>query len=99
MTRTRLKKIGVLQTSLISAIIFFFLSLIFVLPMMLFVGIAGGLSKYPGFAFGGLVMIFMPILYAIIAFLMTALWCWIYNIIAKRIGGIEIDLEAVEEQN
>ncbi len=95
MTRTRVKKIGILQTSLISAIIFFILSLFLVLPMMLITGIAGGFSDNPGFASGGLIMVFMPIIYAIIGFLMTALWCWIYNAVAKRIGGIEIELEVM----
>ena len=40
----------------------------------------------------------MPIIYGIMGFLMTALWCWIYNVIAKRIGGIEVELETMEEQ-
>lgn len=42
-------------------------------------------------------MIFMPIIYAVMAFLMTALWCWMYNVVAKRIGGIEIEVEVMEE--
>jgi len=29
--------------------------------------------------------------------LMTAFWCWLYNVIAKKIGGIEIEFEAMEE--
>jgi len=28
--------------------------------------------------------------------LMTALWCWLYNVIAKKIGGIEIEVEVIE---
>ena len=39
----------------------------------------------------------MPIMYAIMGFLMTALWCWIYNMVAKRIGGIEIEVEVMDE--
>lgn len=97
MSKKRVKKIGVLQTSLISAIIFFFLSLILVVPMILIMGIAGVFSDNMGFAFGGLLMIFMPIMYAIMAFLMTALWCWMYNVVAKRLGGIEIEVEVMED--
>jgi ABC-type sugar transport system permease subunit len=97
MTKKRVKKIGILQTSLISAIIFFFLSLILVVPIMLIMGIAGGFSDNMGFAFGGLLLMFMPIMYAIMGFLMTAFWCWLYNVIAKKIGGIEIEFEAMEE--
>lgn len=98
MTKRRVKHIGVFQTSLISAIIFFFLSLIMVVPIMLIMSIAGGLSDNMGFAFGGLLMIFMPIMYAIMGFLMTALWCWIYNMVAKRVGGIEIEVEVIEDE-
>lgn len=97
MSKRKVKKIGVLQTSLISAIIFFFLSLILVVPMILIMGIAGVFSDNMGFASGGLIMIFMPIIYAVMAFLMTALWCWMYNVVAKRIGGIEIEVEVMEE--
>lgn len=97
MSKRRVKKIGVLQTSLISAIIFFFISLIMVVPVMLIMGIVGGFSGNMGFAFGGLLLIFMPVMYAVMGFLMTALWCWMYNVIAKRIGGIEIEVEVMEE--
>lgn len=97
MTKRKVKRIGVFQTSLIAAIIYFFLALIIVVPMMLIMGFAGGFSDIPGFAFGGVLMIFMPILYAVIGFLMTALMCWMYNVIAKRIGGIEIEVEVMEE--
>jgi len=27
---------------------------------------------------------------------MTALWCWLYNLIAQRIGGIEFEDEVIE---
>ncbi|HHU99668.1 MAG: hypothetical protein WAR98_04020 [Bacteroidales bacterium] len=96
MTKRKVKKIGVLQTSLISAIIFFFISLIVIVPIMLIMGIAGGFSDNMEFAFGGLLFILMPIMYAIMGFLMTALWCWLYNVIAKKIGGIEIEVEVIE---
>lgn len=97
MSRRRVKKIGVLQTSIVSAIIFFILSLIMVVPVMLVMGIAGVFSDNMGFAFGGVFMIFMPIMYAVIGFLVTALWCWMYNVVAKWIGGIEIEVEVIEE--
>jgi hypothetical protein len=97
MSRRRVKKIGVLKTSIVSAIIFFILSLIMVVPVMLVMGIAGVFSDNMGFAFGGVFMIFMPIMYAVIGFLATALWCWMYNVVARWIGGIEIEVEVIEE--
>jgi len=97
MSKRRVKKIDVFKTSLISAIIFFFVSLVMIIPMMLIMGVAGGYSRMPGLAFGSLLMIFMPIIYAVMSFIMTAIWCWIYNLVAKQIGGIEIEIEVVDE--
>ncbi len=97
MTKTRVKKIGVLQTAKISAIIFFFISLIVVVPMMLIMVITGGFSNDTGIGKAILPIFIMPILYPIMGFLMTLLWCWLYNVLAKRIGGIEVEFEAMEE--
>lgn len=97
MTKRKVKRIGVFQTSLIAAIIYFFLALIIMIPMMLIMGVVGGLSDVPGFAFGGGLMILMPIMYAVIGFIMTAFMCWLYNVIANRIGGVEIEVEVIEE--
>jgi hypothetical protein len=97
MTKTKVKKIGVLQTAKISAIIFFLISSIIVVPMMLIMVIIGGFSGETEIWIKILPILLMPILYPIIGFLMTALWCWLYNVLAKRIGGIEIEFEAMEE--
>ena len=37
--------------------------------------------------------IFAPFLYGGIGFVFGAIGAWIYNVIAKRLGGIEIELE------
>jgi hypothetical protein len=54
------------------------------------------------FAFGALVrghpgrallaLIGFPVLYAVVAFIFTAIFCWLYNEVARRIGGVEIEL-------
>ena len=33
-----------------------------------------------------------PVFYAVGAFIFTAIVCWLYNAVAKRIGGIEFEL-------
>jgi len=35
----------------------------------------------------------LPFLYAVVGFLSVALMCWLYNIIASRIGGIQLHLD------
>ena len=37
-------------------------------------------------------IIFIPILYAIVSFVMVAFLCWLYNEVAKHIGGIAFEL-------
>ena len=99
MAKRRVKKIDVFQTSLISAIVLFFVSLILIIPMGLFMGVAGGFSDIPGFAFSGVAfIIFAPFLYGVMGFISTAIWCAIYNRVAKRFGGIEMEIEIVENQ-
>jgi len=97
MTKRRVTKIRVLRTALISALIFFFISLIVFVPMLIIAGIAGEYSGGMGFGKAALPIVIMPLLYPIMGFLMTALWCWLYNMIAKRIGGIEFEDEVIEE--
>ena len=38
--------------------------------------------------------LFGPLFYAVVGFLMGALWSWIYNMVAGAMGGIEVELEA-----
>lgn len=96
----RVKRFGVYQTSKVAAIIMFFIALIFMIPFALIGGIVGGLSgnHFPGFPLGGgFLFIVMPFFYGIIGFIMTALSCLIYNLIAKWTGGIELEFETVDE--
>jgi len=34
----------------------------------------------------------LPILFAVIGFIMMVIFCWLYNLIAARIGGIAFEL-------
>ena len=57
---------------------------------------AGSLSTATfGFAavFGVLAIILLPIIYAIIGFVMGIIGAAIYNFIASKIGGVKIDLK------
>jgi len=38
-------------------------------------------------------VVLVPILYAVIGFVFGALSAWVYNIVAGRVGGIELELE------
>jgi hypothetical protein len=55
-----------------------------------FVAIAAFAAGRPGQAI--LVLILMAPLYGVGGFIMTAIMTWLYNQVAARIGGIEIEL-------
>lgn len=96
MTRQRVKKIVVVKTALIVAIISFFISLVAVMPAGIIMSKAG-LNDVPGPAYGGMKMVFLsPFMYAAVAFLMTALCCLLYNWISPHIAGIEFEAELVD---
>ena len=42
---------------------------------------------------GVVTLILAPILYGVLGALVNALMAWIYNLVAARLGGIEISLE------
>jgi len=92
----QIKKFGVLQTAKIAAVMYFAISLIFVIPfglITLIAGATGGREGAAGAIFGGVFIIFMPIIYAVMGFVFVALGCLFYNLIAKYVGGIEIEIE------
>ena len=95
----RIKSFGIYQTSKVVAIILFFSSLVFVIPFGLIMMKMTGGNHIQGFPFGGggVFIIILPFLYAIMGFIMTAIGCWIYNLVAKWTGGIELEFEDDEE--
>jgi hypothetical protein len=76
----QIKKIGVWQTARVAAILF--------IPLALIV-LATGKAQ------GKLVIFFIlaPLLYCALGFIFAALSCAIYNFVARKIGGIEIELD------
>jgi len=105
MNRLRIKKLGVLSVAKMYAAMAFVLSLLISIPYGLFIIIfsligAAGARGDAGFAVGGFgivggiaVMIILPIVYGIMAFIGGALGALIYNLFANFVGGIEIEVE------
>jgi len=94
----RIKRIGIKQTAKVIAVFYFVISIIFVLPISLItllVGSSGNKASgvFPQ-ALGGVFLLLIPVFYAVIGFVMVALTAFIYNFIAKRFGGVEIELDS-----
>ena len=94
----RIKRIGIKQTAKVFAVFYFLISLVFVLPISLIallVGSSGnkGTGILPA-AFGGVILFILPIAYGIIGFVMVALSAALYNLVARYVGGVEIELNS-----
>jgi len=46
----------------------------------------------PGPFFGAAAVVIFPVAYGVVGFLMTLIITWLYNGLARLVGGIEIDI-------
>ena len=83
----KIKRVSPLQLGKIAAVLYGILSLIF-LP---FVIIPALLANRPGP--GVIFILILPIIYVVMGFIMAVITAAIYNLCAKWVGGIEIELE------
>jgi len=87
----QVKSFDVLQTSAVAAMLYFLLSLLIFVPVFLItLAFPHSNTVLP---FTGIVVVFIPFLYAIAGFIFTALGCLFYNLVAKFMGGIAFTLE------
>jgi len=93
----QIKRFGVLQTAKFAAVMYFIFTVILMIPfglISIIIGSAtGGKEGFLGAMFGGVFMLFMPLIYAVLGFVFVAIGCLVYNLIAKLVGGIEIEIE------
>jgi hypothetical protein len=90
------KSVGILSAAKIMGLIHACLGLIFA-PLFLLIGLLGsmaGQQKTP-FAgmFGVILALFMPVFYGVIGFLAGAIGGLLYNLFAKLVGGLELEME------
>ena len=107
MNKLRIKKLGVLSVAKMYSVMALVLSLLISIPYGLIIiayGIFGAslIGGDAALAVGGggviigiLVMIGIPIMYSIIAFIGGALAALLYNLFAHYVGGIEIEVEGI----
>ena len=96
----RIKKIGISQTSKVVAIIVFCVTSIFMLVFLFFSFFQGLMRSVEyGFPFRGsfFFLLLVPFGYAIVAFIATAVSCKIYNATVHWTGGIELELDTVDD--
>lgn len=91
-----IKSVGVLSVAKIMGAIYLVMGLLFS-PIFLFMGMLGsmlGQRPNPLGAIGGVAMaIIMPIFYGGMGFILGAIGAALYNLMARAMGGIEIEFE------
>lgn len=85
-----LKRIGVLSMGKVYGLIGVIVGLIFGIISTLF-GIA--VLGVRGVGFGGLSIILFPIMFGIVMFIMGVISAFLYNLIAGRVGGVELEFD------
>jgi membrane protein YdbS with pleckstrin-like domain len=80
----QIKKFGIAKTARIIAIIYFIIALLIAVPMGVMTAVAGKFATF---------IVFIPFLFAAVAYIQVAIICFVYNWLAAKVGGIEIEVE------
>ncbi len=83
-----IKHIGVFQAAKMAAVLYLIISAVIVIPMM-FIMMAFQREANPF----GLLVLLLPLLYAILGFIFTAIFTWLYNVVAGMVGGLQVEIE------
>ena len=89
--RKQITSISPFQTAKVMALLYFVISLPFLVFMVLMFSFMPG-SKPPMTG----IMLAMPFFYLIFGFIFTVIGAWIYNLVAKWVGGIEFTTSEIE---
>ena len=95
-TKIKIKRFEPLQLGKMFALLHGMIGLIFLPIVLLFSLIASKLpptQRVGAMAMGIGFMLFMPIMYAVMGFLVGVIGGCLYNLFAKWIGGIEVEIE------
>lgn len=97
----KVRKFRVLSVAKVAGVIYAALGLLFI-PVA-FIVIAAGLTQSGAAGVGGvmggvMLAVVAPVFYGAMGFVMGGLSAWIYNLVADRVGGIELLLEDVADQ-
>lgn len=96
----QIKRIGVKQTAKFATYFYFAMMTVFFIPIILIsllfglFGKSQNLFSFGGAVFSGVILILIPIGYALFGGFMVAISAALYNFVAKRVGGIEVEIES-----
>ena len=97
-----LKSVGVMSVAKMAGAIHVALGLLLA-PAFLMMGMIGSMAGQhpnPFGAIGGVALaVIAPILYGVMAFVIGAIMALLYNLVAKWIGGIELEVQSSDPSN
>lgn len=88
-----IERVDVTSVAKLYAALTLVFSLLVAVPWMVFAGSLGA-TRFGGLEAGMLLFasVLVPVLYGLFAFVADALVAWLYNVLAGRMGGIEVEL-------
>lgn len=93
----RVRRFGVIQTANMAAMMYFVMTIIFLVPFFLIGSMLPDMGEEAGGSWAwlsGAVLFIAPPVYAAFGWVATAIMCWFYNMIAGFVGGIAVEIEA-----
>jgi hypothetical protein len=96
-----IKRVGPLSCAKIAAIVYAALGLLGGVLLAIFSVLGAAISStqktvpispWIGVLTGAGAVVFLPIFYGAIGFLSALLGAWLYNLVASKVGGIEVDV-------
>ncbi len=93
-----LKSIDPMSAAKIMGVMYAAMGLIFggLFAVISLAGLSLGADRagaFPGVLFGAGAVIFLPIFYGCIGFVMGGISAWLYNVFADLIGGVRVDFQ------
>jgi hypothetical protein len=98
----RIRRFGVIATANVAAIIYLIMTAIFAIPFALILSAApmtttDQFGRTVDIGLSPLFVLFIPIFYAAVGWIFTAIGCLIYNLAARVTGGVEFDAVTVSQ--
>ena len=94
----RIRRLGVVRTATVASVFYLLITLIVLLPFALVLATAGPITttdqagRTTTFEVSPFVLLLLPLVYALIGWVLTALFCLVYNLAAAITGGVELEL-------
>lgn len=92
--KQQIKRMSPHQNGKVFGILMALSSLIILIPMFVIFSMIHMPLDQNGHRMGppAFMFLILPILYLVVGYIMTVIWCAVYNLVSKYVGGIEFEL-------